>query len=240
LFPVFAKVREKARQTVCLSNEKQIGLGLMQYVEDNDEVLPQANYGGNKAYFPKWMDSLYPYVKSTNVFDCPDNLPLALEYVPCGALRSDHTCSVRRGARFGTYGVNGAYFYGKTYHGSVPTHSPIGASIAAIQVPATTVFVTEAVYADVQYTNVSVSWDYDIHNPIVNKLTTPPTLQLSGYPLATTCVLSGPCLAPLSHTGGTNVLWCDGHAKWMTGDALVATHTINGQKVAYNFTVEDD
>ena len=40
LFPVFASVREKARQTSCLSNEKQLGLAVMQYVQDYDELLP--------------------------------------------------------------------------------------------------------------------------------------------------------------------------------------------------------
>lgn len=42
LFPVFAKVREKARQISCLSNEKQMGLGILQYVQDNDETFPLA------------------------------------------------------------------------------------------------------------------------------------------------------------------------------------------------------
>ena len=40
LFPVFAKAREKARQISCASNQKQIGLAFMQYVQDNDEQLP--------------------------------------------------------------------------------------------------------------------------------------------------------------------------------------------------------
>src|SRR5258707_9076849 len=40
LFPVFSKVREKARQTTCLSNEKQLGLGITQYLQDNDEMYP--------------------------------------------------------------------------------------------------------------------------------------------------------------------------------------------------------
>ena len=46
LFPVFAKVREKARQTECLSNMRQIGLGLAEYAQDYDDVLP---FGLNKA-----------------------------------------------------------------------------------------------------------------------------------------------------------------------------------------------
>jgi prepilin-type N-terminal cleavage/methylation domain-containing protein/prepilin-type processing-associated H-X9-DG protein len=40
LFPVFAKVREKARQISCLSNEKQIGTGVMMYIQDNEETFP--------------------------------------------------------------------------------------------------------------------------------------------------------------------------------------------------------
>ena len=43
LFPVFAKAREKARQASCQSNEKQLGLAFLQYVQDNDEKFP-ANF----------------------------------------------------------------------------------------------------------------------------------------------------------------------------------------------------
>jgi prepilin-type N-terminal cleavage/methylation domain-containing protein/prepilin-type processing-associated H-X9-DG protein len=82
LFPVFAKVREKARQTTCLSNEKQIGLALVQYVSDYDETLPQAWYGNeccdsapNTEWH--WTDAIYPYVKSDHVFECPDDPYLA-------------------------------------------------------------------------------------------------------------------------------------------------------------------
>src|ERR1700760_4371273 len=45
LFPVFAKVREKARQTSCLSNEKQLGLAFQQYTQDYDEKYPDPNLG---------------------------------------------------------------------------------------------------------------------------------------------------------------------------------------------------
>ncbi|HEY3298451.1 MAG TPA: prepilin-type N-terminal cleavage/methylation domain-containing protein, partial [Armatimonadota bacterium] len=44
LFPVFAQAREKARSASCLSNEKQIGLGLMMYMQDYDETYPMAYY----------------------------------------------------------------------------------------------------------------------------------------------------------------------------------------------------
>jgi len=72
LFPVFAKVREKARQTSCVSNLKQIGMGLAQYSQDNEETLP---YARNDTFSPAvpWHAAIYPYVKSTQVFKCPDN-----------------------------------------------------------------------------------------------------------------------------------------------------------------------
>ena len=74
LFPVFAKVREKARQTACLSNEKQIGLGLMQYSQDNDEYFPE-RYGvfTSPGVQMSWKDMLMPYIKSTAVFKCPSS-----------------------------------------------------------------------------------------------------------------------------------------------------------------------
>src|SRR5450631_192882 len=73
LFPVFAKVREKARQTSCLSNEKQLGLGFIQYVQDNDEHWPTGGGGGQPTLGTGWAGTIYPYVKSTGVFGCPDD-----------------------------------------------------------------------------------------------------------------------------------------------------------------------
>lgn len=76
LFPVFAKVREKARQISCLSNEKQMGLAFAQYTQDYDETYPLINpwtgVNGN-LQAAMWENELYPYVKSTGVFQCPDN-----------------------------------------------------------------------------------------------------------------------------------------------------------------------
>lgn len=74
LFPVFAKAREKARQIACLSNEKQIGLALLQYTQDNDEFFP-SRYGQTdpNGHQWSWKDEVYPYIKSIAVFKCPSN-----------------------------------------------------------------------------------------------------------------------------------------------------------------------
>jgi len=71
LFPVFAKVREKARQISCLSNLKQIGLGVVQYNQDNDEKMPNGYSGWGTA--SGWAGQIYPYVKSTAAYRCPDD-----------------------------------------------------------------------------------------------------------------------------------------------------------------------
>lgn len=69
LFPVFAKAREKARQSSCLSNIKQAGLGAMQYAQDYDERTPMRYY--NNGVGVQWTDAVMAYVKNTQVFTCP-------------------------------------------------------------------------------------------------------------------------------------------------------------------------
>jgi prepilin-type N-terminal cleavage/methylation domain-containing protein/prepilin-type processing-associated H-X9-DG protein len=69
LFPVFAQAREKARQTSCLSNEKQLALGIIQYVQDYDETFP---LGLDQNWDGTWASFVQPYVKNYDVFRCPD------------------------------------------------------------------------------------------------------------------------------------------------------------------------
>ena len=76
LFPVFAKAREKARQTSCASNEKRLGLAFVQYSQDYDEYYPcgvVASGGQEWTLGVGWAGEIYPYVKSTGVFTCPDD-----------------------------------------------------------------------------------------------------------------------------------------------------------------------
>ncbi len=76
LFPVFATAREKARQTSCASNLKQLGLAFAQYEQDFDEYFPcgvqQFSGNGNNGG-QGWAGQIYPYVKSLGVFACPDD-----------------------------------------------------------------------------------------------------------------------------------------------------------------------
>ena len=69
LFPAFSTARENARRASCQSNNKQIALGVTQYVQDYDATYPQVNVGTTAD--PGWAYDIQPYVKSIQIFDCP-------------------------------------------------------------------------------------------------------------------------------------------------------------------------
>jgi prepilin-type N-terminal cleavage/methylation domain-containing protein/prepilin-type processing-associated H-X9-DG protein len=85
LFPVFAQAREKARRASCLSNMKQIGLGVMQYTQDYDETFPLIHWNNgvpHEAAMPDgrlyqgWVPyplQFHPYIKSQQVWVCPSD-----------------------------------------------------------------------------------------------------------------------------------------------------------------------
>src|SRR5437762_3555303 len=74
LFPVFARARENARKSSCMSNLKQIGLGWLQYAQDYDELsVPIRTGAGGSNYFNSYALLMQPYIKSTQLFKCPSN-----------------------------------------------------------------------------------------------------------------------------------------------------------------------
>ena len=84
LFPVFAQAREKARAISCVSNEKQLALGVLMYIQDYDELFPLYFYNipskpTDPPFTPNvqdtifgWNEAIYPYVKNIQVYRCPD------------------------------------------------------------------------------------------------------------------------------------------------------------------------
>jgi prepilin-type N-terminal cleavage/methylation domain-containing protein/prepilin-type processing-associated H-X9-DG protein len=74
LFPVFAAAREKARQTACISNEMQLGLAILQYTQDYDELFPWGyTFSDGSSGGAGWGGLVYPYTKSLKVYACPDD-----------------------------------------------------------------------------------------------------------------------------------------------------------------------
>jgi prepilin-type N-terminal cleavage/methylation domain-containing protein len=87
LFPVFAQARESARKASCLSNTKQLGLGVMMYVQDYDEMYPCNSWDGENVYIGttdnvlgkdsksavQWPWRIMPYLKNRQIFVCPSD-----------------------------------------------------------------------------------------------------------------------------------------------------------------------
>ncbi len=119
LFPVFARARENARRTSCLSNGKQIGMGLTMYLQDYDEMMPLYYFTGSVSY--AWNFVLTPYIKNDQVFICPSATQIETW---CGPT------SVKTWAS-GSYGYS--QFLGNT--------TPV--ALAAVQMPSETIAIGE-------------------------------------------------------------------------------------------------
>jgi prepilin-type N-terminal cleavage/methylation domain-containing protein/prepilin-type processing-associated H-X9-DG protein len=101
LFPVFARAREKARQTQCLSNTKQLNLAFQQYFTDYDERIPLYEFGSHNYY---WGMAIYPYVNNLPVYACPSRRDTPHIYYDTTHGNPD----LRRGVTPRSYGFNSA------------------------------------------------------------------------------------------------------------------------------------
>jgi len=225
LFPVFAKVREKARQTACLSNQKQLGLGIMQYVQDYDEAFPCGNlpssFGGLYGGGAGWANQVYAYVKSAAVYTCPDDAGYG-------------------GKAIESYGINENLTSGATVDGN---NTPEGGALKIAQcgAPANTILLAETTECGA-YTPVTT----------VGELTSP---AITGFSWAGTGgpglnVASNACTNyamglqvgprtypthPARHTNWGNFLLADGHAKFL--NPLLVSPGFNAQNSTNDTTV---
>ncbi len=196
LFPVFAKAREKARQISCASNEKQLGLGILQYVQDNDEFYPNGGYVGlSSSPGAGWATQVYPYTKSTQLYTCPDDP---------GA-----------GGPIISYGINMDLAGG----GSGSPGSAL--TLASTNAPASTVLLTEVHPCD-NSMKIPGTVPGEVSTPSVNGLAYNgggTVVNIAGY-----CTnyatggfyntTGGYGQAP-RHTNGANYLLSDGHVKYL-------------------------
>jgi prepilin-type N-terminal cleavage/methylation domain-containing protein/prepilin-type processing-associated H-X9-DG protein len=227
LFPVFAQAREKARQTSCLSNERQIGLAALQYCQDYDETNVLLYYTKNSPSSPHWMDFLYPYIKSEAVFTCPSRTG-----DPGGYSRYVYTGNAaevatlpggKRTFYYGTYAINA------TYRGTMPVI--VGGNLAAISHPATTIFALEGAVPNLtnQSDDLDASTNFDwgastsgYFPSWVDQTKTPPIVTAGAKVRA-----EGP------HFGRTNVTWCDGHSSNITLPNMMAERSAPGSGSTY-------
>lgn len=144
LFPVFASARQKARETSSISNEKQIGLALLQYNQDADEYFPVSevfSVGDNTS----WIVKIYPYVKSTGVFMAPEDSGVSnANFSWCGAGVS-YAANAWQGVN-GSNATRGIIALGNSWaNGAKPI------SLGSVGQPSASIAVAERFSSDQQY-----------------------------------------------------------------------------------------
>lgn len=181
LFPVFARAREKARQTVCMSNLKQLGIAWRMYADDHDETFPlyMCNTRGNMGYcaicppFAKhptaWPVAMWPYYKNSDILVCPSSREV-IPQAPHSLI--DRTTTPHSAMSYNTNGM------------------VMERSLAGIPEPSRSVILVchgwtngQLGYRPFKAPWTSIGWD------------------CASY--------------PRQHNGGANVLFVDGHVKWL-------------------------
>ncbi len=199
LFPVFAQAREKARQISCLSNMKQLGTSLVMYVQDYDEIMPPTQGGlltdpriptGDLILRPTYgLSRITPYLKNSGVFLCPSDRATRMWIELDG-----------RPERF-SYFANNNVGVGTHLFNNSPTlgwgvfQSGAGRGIAEIIAPADTVAVSERDGREPDE-HMNAPNDFRIWIPGISRVD--PTQGRSTN----------------RHSGGSNHIYADGHAKW--------------------------
>ncbi len=160
LFPVFAKAREKARQSSCSSNLKQLSLAMLQYIQDYDERTLSGNCDGY-SYGTNWHIAIQPYVKNAQIYQCPS--------APTGTLIAPGVANPCGGGRpaLGAYVTPHNLTYGHNL-------SQLFRKIAEIQGPSEVLMLGESAYAYINagpnppYTYSSDSYGRYYHNDGMN------------------------------------------------------------------------
>ena len=236
LFPVFAQARAKARQTACLSNLKQLNLGIQMYIQDYDEAFPFWAWGqsysggadgwngpgskGTPNHFESlWINSIYPYVKNAGVYTCPND---------AGTLTPANTSVfwwesgdlVKAGVNPAL--VNQTLSYGMSeplHQGSLAGGYGSPSQLAAIDKPAQTFVLADMItllsagpYGNGKFPDPNNPNDPQ-HNCIIRRV---------AYANQNDGTWSGDCTAALPawdsgsrHTAGGEIGYADGHVKFL-------------------------
>ena len=173
LFPVLAQAKAASKTTVCVSQQKQLGLALTLYSEDNDDGLPTAgenesnNQDGSELNGDSWLDTVQPYVKTRLLYRCPEDHSSAWDALV--------------DARQTSYGLNGFF---------APNQPPrFGVKLGAVNHPSTCVLiaelanqVTEDHFAPMYWGDPPLRVDADKQVQWDSTLQRPKTLDLARHP----------------------------------------------------------
>jgi len=221
LFPVFSQAKEAAKKTACLSNGRQIGIGLMMYLGDNDDKYPQEHPSTSNPVvddsdaqlegidFGSPFDKILPYVAShdtskTQLYICPtDPDPHGLTLLDTAGNCIGSNPLAPPPGPLSSFILNAYYLFGLTE--------------SQITEPARSVYISErrSSFCDVHY-----------H----------PWLQETEIPASPTDSINPVSIAFDRHTKGTNGIYAEGHAKWSPFTRVRAPfdgHTLFGEYQAF-------
>ncbi|MBW3624775.1 MAG: DUF1559 domain-containing protein [Armatimonadetes bacterium] len=205
LFPVFAKARERARQTSCVNNSRQIVTAITMFANDHDEQLPCAFFNNRPVAFgpdtpAQWKATLYPYLKTPAVFACPSDPYGAEKKVFAQNREADEPASYRYNNTMTARDADGA--------------PAIPASLGDIKSPSDFIVITESQpfpNPDVPVSAGGTEWNQvaayaeRIEDPRAH-IEPPQREDRSPVPYK-------------RHNGGANYGFVDGHVKWHKWEA---------------------
>jgi prepilin-type N-terminal cleavage/methylation domain-containing protein/prepilin-type processing-associated H-X9-DG protein len=201
LFPVFAQAREKARQTSCLSNARQMGIASAMYTQDYDEMIVPSYllYSLDPLDEPLWPRTIQPYMKNTQIFTCPSNsqrTPYTPQ--PGGWTVLDD---------FGLYGIFGAY-------GRNACLSDHNAALAGVVEPANSIQFSEAVVLE---KDIPTAKDFGYYLVFWKAFVRDDLCPSSG----SQAYAANMTVPARWHNEGANVTFFDGHSKWFRQSTLI-------------------
>jgi prepilin-type N-terminal cleavage/methylation domain-containing protein/prepilin-type processing-associated H-X9-DG protein len=218
LFPVFAKVREKARQISCLSNEKQWGLAWVQYTNDYDDSFPLM---GNEDHSPQnlpwpcfWENAVYTYIHSTGngtVSQCPDDNSITNQVQES----TNYQGLSGQGHGGFSYLANDNLCI-SNYNGSGPTCSWTPVTLSEVVSPTQCIAMTEGI-SGFGHPYIAQAFGCFVTGAGGATWAEPPNF----YSVDNQCPISniGSRQSDLTnlpwHSQGSNFVFVDGHAKWI-------------------------
>lgn len=221
LFPVFAQAREKARQATCTSNLKQVGLGVLMYAQDYDEMLPLAAYNIVNQPTVQWYDLVEPYARTgakgviangraaqrnnAPFWICPSIANTSVPLLPGDPAPGPLDPPSYSPAISYMVNANFMPFWSRAFPDITFPGRPTG--LAVLNAPAQLVLACEGM----GYISAIGGDDW----------TTDCIRRSSGYPAGITNLVQGMswiyCGARYRHSGGSVYLLADGHVKWVKG-----------------------
>jgi len=212
LFPVFARARENARRASCQSNLKQIALGVFMYTQDYDERMPRTRFSAllvtpTDPY--GWADMMQPYLKSTQIFQCPSETNSVNTSVGLNGSAPSVTA-----AGYSDYFMNAAVY---------------NQSDAAFVSPALTVLLGDSTSGNSynNYDGCFSSYADQTGGGSVGATCTTAASYITNLISSTGITAAG------RHLDGANYAFADGHVKWLKGSIISGT-VINGSSAIGN------